>query len=83
MNDFGYLKTISKTFYVFGSILITIAVMAIIACFNANGTENLMIAAGVLIGTFTLTLVCFAMAGLINLFLQIERNTRNTKAKGE
>ena len=72
MYDFGYLKPISKIIDVLGRAIIAIALIAGIA----SGDFNIVIGILVLIGGGILGLLLMLVSNLVNLFLQIEQNTR-------
>ena len=69
MYDFGYLKPISKIIDVLGRAIIAIALIA-------SGDFNIVIGILVLIGGGILGLLLMLVSNLVNLFLQIEQNTR-------
>ena len=75
MYDFGYLKPISKIIDVLGRAIIVIALIAGIG-FIASGDFNIVIGILVLIGGGILGLLLMLVSNLVNLFLQIELNTR-------
>nr|WP_303777337.1 hypothetical protein [Bacteroides intestinalis] len=75
MYDFGYLKPISKIIDVLGRAIIAIALIAGIG-FIASGDFNIVIGILVLIGGGILGLLFMLVSNLVNLFLQIELNTR-------
>lgn len=75
MYDFGYLKPISKIIDVLGRAIIVIALIAGIG-FIASGDFNIVIGILVLIGGGILGLLLMLVSNLVNLFLQIEQNTR-------
>lgn len=75
MYDFGYLKPISKIIDVLGRVIITIALIAGIGLI-ASGDFNIVIGILALIGGGILGLLLMLVSNLVNLFLQIELNTR-------
>ncbi|WP_044270895.1 hypothetical protein [Bacteroides timonensis] len=83
MYDFSLLKPISKTIGIIGKILFFLGlVIGIITLFNSDFSSgisfiyNIAIGLAILLGGGITGLLLIAFSHLINLFLQIEENTR-------
>lgn len=83
MYDFSLLKPISKTLGIIGKILFFLSlVIGIITIFNSDFSGdlsfiyNIAIGLAILLGGGIMGLLLIAFSHLINLFLQIEENTR-------
>lgn len=79
MYDFGYLKPISKIIDVLGRVILSLAFLISIIFFATAGADlfNILIGIGILACGGILGLLLILCAQLVQLFLQIEENTRN------
>ena len=76
MYDFKLLKPVSNVVDVLGRIVICIAVIAGVLLIFSGETYNMIIRAIALLGGGILGLLIILISQLVNLFLQIEENTR-------
>ena len=76
MYDFKLLKPVSNVVDVLGRIVICIAVIAGVLLIFSGETYNMIIGAIALLGGGILGLLIILISQLVNLFLQIEENTR-------
>lgn len=76
MYDFKLLKPVSNVIDVLGRIVICIAVIAGVLLIFSGETYNMIIGAIALLGGGILGLLIILISQLVNLFLQIEENTR-------
>lgn len=76
MYDFKLLKPVSNIIDVLGRIVICIAVIAGVLLIFSGETYNMIIGAIALLGGGILGLLIILISQLVNLFLQIEENTR-------
>lgn len=75
MYDFGYLKPISNIIDILGRLVLSLAILGSIFFF-ASGDYSIIAGILVLLGGGILGLLLILVAQLVNLFLQIEQNTR-------
>ena len=76
MYDFKLLKPVSNVVDVLGRIVICIAVIAGVLLIFSGETYNMIIGAIALLGGGIFGLLIILISQLVNLFLQIEENTR-------
>ena len=76
MYDFKLLKPVSNVVDVLGRIVICIAVIAGVLLIFSGETYNMIIGAIALLCGGILGLLIILISQLVNLFLQIEENTR-------
>ncbi len=71
-REFNALYTLSNVFWVFGWLLLVVAVMAVIFTFDVQPGIGILVG----IGIAFLGLLAFAAGELIKVLLKIEKNTR-------
>jgi hypothetical protein len=76
MYDFKLLKPISNVVDILGRVLIGLSVIAGALFFFSGETYNMILGVAILLGGGIIGLLIMLVSQLVNLFLQIEENTR-------
>lgn len=76
MYDFTFLKPISKVVDIIGRVIASLSIIVGVLIMLTGEPINILIGIGVLFGGSIIGILFILNAQLVNLFLQIEENTR-------